>query len=296
MTIKLGIIGISDGNGHPFSWSAIFNGYNKKNMKDCGYPIISNYLNKQKWPESQIKDAKVVSIWTQDYEISKKISNSSLIPNISKNIEELVNKVDAVLLARDDFENHIEFIKPCLKKGIPIYVDKPIAVSLKDLSYIYSLEKYSGQIFTCSALRYSEELSKKNINRNKIGKILRIEGYTPKSWEKYAIHIIEPVLNIIDQNGKIINCKRFKYRETTKLDLAWSSGIHTSFHTLGNIKSSLYLKVIGNKGSQKLEFTNTFQSFKAALQDFIDGIKEKDCKSEKEYNYQVVDILERGLS
>ena len=25
--LKLGIIGISNGNGHPYSWSAIFNGY-----------------------------------------------------------------------------------------------------------------------------------------------------------------------------------------------------------------------------------------------------------------------------
>ena len=26
MTLKLGIIGLSEGNGHPYSWSAIFNG------------------------------------------------------------------------------------------------------------------------------------------------------------------------------------------------------------------------------------------------------------------------------
>ena len=47
--LKIGIIGSSDGNGHPYSWSAIFNGYNKKIMEDCEFPAISNYLNKQKF-------------------------------------------------------------------------------------------------------------------------------------------------------------------------------------------------------------------------------------------------------
>jgi len=31
--IKLGIIGTSQGNGHPYSYSAIFNGYNKNEVK-----------------------------------------------------------------------------------------------------------------------------------------------------------------------------------------------------------------------------------------------------------------------
>ena len=39
--LKIGIIGSSDGNGHPYSWSAIFNGYNKKLWK------IVNFLQFQ---------------------------------------------------------------------------------------------------------------------------------------------------------------------------------------------------------------------------------------------------------
>ena len=64
--INLGIIGSSEGNGHPYSWSAIFNGYNKKIMENCGYPSIPRYLEKQKFPNDQIKEAKVTHIWTQN--------------------------------------------------------------------------------------------------------------------------------------------------------------------------------------------------------------------------------------
>ena len=55
--IRLGMIGMNDGNGHPYSWSAICNGYDPIEMEKCSFPIIPNYLNKQKWPESKIENA-----------------------------------------------------------------------------------------------------------------------------------------------------------------------------------------------------------------------------------------------
>ena len=39
------MIGYNEGNGHPYSYSAIFNGYNRKELlKKCPYPIIKKYL------------------------------------------------------------------------------------------------------------------------------------------------------------------------------------------------------------------------------------------------------------
>ena len=33
--IRLGMIGMNDGNGHPYSWSAIFNGYDPIEMENA---------------------------------------------------------------------------------------------------------------------------------------------------------------------------------------------------------------------------------------------------------------------
>ena len=124
--INLGVIGLSKGNGHPYSWSAIFNGYDKNKMKSCGYPAIPNYLNKQKFPDAQIKEGSVTHIWTQDINLSKHIASAALIGNIVSDYKELIENVDAILLARDDAENHFEFAKPFLK-----YIDFPINESKK---------------------------------------------------------------------------------------------------------------------------------------------------------------------
>ena len=34
MILNLGVIGLSEGNGHPYSWSAIFNGYDSVEMDE----------------------------------------------------------------------------------------------------------------------------------------------------------------------------------------------------------------------------------------------------------------------
>jgi hypothetical protein len=38
---------MTEGNGHPYSWSAMFNGFNPERMKNCPFPVIPAYLNKQ---------------------------------------------------------------------------------------------------------------------------------------------------------------------------------------------------------------------------------------------------------
>ena len=44
---RLGAIGLSPGNGHPYSWAAIFNGYDTASMADCPFPAIPEYLATQ---------------------------------------------------------------------------------------------------------------------------------------------------------------------------------------------------------------------------------------------------------
>ncbi len=43
--IKIGIIGMSPGNAHPYSWSAIINGcFDGNEISKVGYPAVSHYL------------------------------------------------------------------------------------------------------------------------------------------------------------------------------------------------------------------------------------------------------------
>ena len=59
--LNFGIIGISKGNGHPFSFSEIINGINKdKFKKNCNYNVIKKYIFKNKVPNKKLININVV--------------------------------------------------------------------------------------------------------------------------------------------------------------------------------------------------------------------------------------------
>ena len=299
MTLKLGVIGLSEGNGHPYSWGAILNGYNAEAMEMCGFPVIPRYLEQQSWPESRIQGAEVVSVWTQDEKLSQMVSIAARIPNIAAVPEDMIGEVDAILLARDDAENHFELASPFLKAGLPVYIDKPIALSLADLNKLYELEQYAGQIFTCSALRYSNELMLSCGDRQEIGDIRQIVAFTPKSWAKYAVHIIEPVLNMLPESDEPVRfrggmLKRFSDDSAGTLTVDWRSGIQTSFFATGDGVTSISIRIVGTKGFKDLVFSDSFSAFKSALEIFLEGVRSRSEASPKAFNKLVVTLLEKG--
>ena len=77
----------------------------------------------------------------------QKIASSALIDNVVENYKDLIGNVDAVILARDDAENHFSFASLFLKEGMPIFIDKLLALSISDAKKIFNLQIYDGQIF-----------------------------------------------------------------------------------------------------------------------------------------------------
>lgn len=299
MNLKLGIIGLSEGNGHPYSWSAIFNGYDPEAMELCGFPTIPRYLEKQSWPECRIDGAEVVAVWTQNETLSKKIAKAGRIPKVVSMPEEMLGIVDAVLLARDDAENHLELAAPFINAGLPIYIDKPIALSVSALNKLYELEQYPGQIFTCSALRYSTELMLSQEDRVELGEIRQIVAFTPNSWEKYAVHIVEPVLRMLPELDEPMTVSAptpssIERGRPGTLLVSWRSGVQTAFFATGDGLTSIHVQVIGTKSSRYLSFTDSFSAFKAALEAFVDGIQNREVASSRLFNTRVVELLERG--
>ena len=289
-TLKLGIIGLSAGNGHPYSWSAIFNGYEPTYMEDCGFPVIPRYLEKQKFPDDCIPGATVTHIWTQDKKLSEHIAKASKIEHIVDNLEDMIGSVDAILLARDDSENHFAMAKPFIEANLPIYIDKPLAISRKEAEKIYELERYEGQIFTCSALAYAPELT---LDQN-IGDIRYIDACVIKDWEKYAIHIIEPVLKLTGIQSNIVG-QSINYHNNCKTAIInWDNGMTTSFRTLNDCAFGIKIDIYGTKGMQTIEFKDTFNSFKNALNEFVQIINKKRANTSKALTLKAMEIIERG--
>ena len=67
--IRLAMLGMVDGNGHPYSWSAMFNGYDPAEMARCPYAGIPAYLDKEPKETLRIPNARVTHIWNSSLRI-----------------------------------------------------------------------------------------------------------------------------------------------------------------------------------------------------------------------------------
>jgi len=294
--IRLGMVGFSEGNGHPYSWSAIINGYNRELMEDCGFPVIPRYLEKQKFPDDALTSAHVSHIWTQDKRRTEHIANTTYIPNVLTDLSKMIGSVDAVLLARDDAETHFELAKPFIEAGLPIYIDKPLALSTVEAEQLFAAQKYPGQVYSCSALRYAEELGLSQEAKSAIGEIRIIQASVPKSWDKYAVHIIEPALLLVPDKGKLINShiQEGLSGNLRQLAVEYENGVIFQFSAMGSVATPISIKVFGTQGWKELIFSNAFAAFRTALDEFLAGIRMRDVRIKPEFMLEVVSLIQMG--
>ena len=297
MTIRLGIIGLSPGNGHPYSWAAICNGYDNLHMEKSGFPSIPEYLRKQSWPDAQLNGVQVTHVWTQNEIESHKIAKASLVKTVVQHPEDMIGEIDALLLARDDAQNHRRYAEPFLKEGLPVYIDKPIALSVKEFNELHSLQQQPGQIFSCSALRFAKELELTADEKQRLGKLRFIQGFTPKYWETYSIHLIDPLLAMLGHDAlpELLFCGPVSDRGRL-LALRWPHG-GPDVHLMagGDIPSPIQFRVVGELGETILTFTDSFTAFKNALAEFVSGVHEGCSRLPEAFNRRAVQIIQMGL-
>jgi len=294
--LKLGVIGMSEGNGHPYSWSAIFNAYDPAYMKDCPFPVIPDYLSKQNFPQDSLHHlGSVTHVWSQDRKISEHIAASSNITNVVNSLEEMVGNVDAVLLARDDAANHYEMALPFLKAGIPIFIDKPLAIKISEAEKIWAAQQRPNQVFSCSSLRFAKELMLTAEEKEKIGPIKLVEGSVMKYWETYAIHILEPLVSQLPDRGSLQEVKSISIATHKQVVVQWQN-VTGYFKTTGNIPSPLEIKFFGEKGNITKTFSDSFNAFKNSLIAFVDVVHDPTKNISQQETLELVTILEKGLA
>ncbi|MBI4903029.1 MAG: Gfo/Idh/MocA family oxidoreductase [Acidobacteria bacterium] len=169
-------------------------------------------------------------------------------------IPELCRRVDAVLLLSVDGRKHLEQARPVLQAKKPIFIDKPMAGSLKDAREIVKLARASGTpLFSASSQRYSSEILALKANP-KPGTILGaftwgpapIEPYLPDLFW-YGIHSIEALYALMGPG-----CESVTRTHTPAIDLLvakWKDGRIGTVRGIREGAKSYGAVVFGSQGN-----------------------------------------------
>lgn len=270
--IRLAMLGMIEGNGHPYSWSAIVNGYDETAMARCPFAAIPKYLAASR-DQIGIPGATVTHVWTDRPEQAAPVAAAAKIPHVLGRPEEAIGAVDAVLIATDDGADHAWRARPFIEAGLPVFIDKPLATTLDELQTFVRWHQAGARLLSTSAARYDPGLDDLRSALPSLGELRWIGAVTIKSWERYGIHRLEPIFTLLGPGFDSIALGPRSGRTETAL-LIHRSGVQVSLVVAEDAVSSFrHLRTVGSHAFHDAVLGNTFVAFKRQLVSFVDFVR-----------------------
>jgi predicted dehydrogenase len=168
-------------------------------------------------------------------------------------IEQLLSKVDVVLLESVDGRPHLSQATPVLKAGKPLFIDKPLAASLDDVRKIVQLSRETGTpFFSTSSSRFHSDIPRLRTKPG-VGKVTKVQGsYVMSKLEFhpdlffYGIHGVEPLYAVMGTG-----CVRVSRKMENGADVTtgkWKDGRIGIYHALAKGEKLPLVRIWGTDG------------------------------------------------
>lgn len=269
MTLRIGILGFSEGNGHPLSFSAIINGYDDRAFATVGWPVIHSYLGKRSPDEFGFADVAVTHLWTPDRVQADGFAAACRIGRVVDDPAEMIGAVDAVMLLRDDPASHRALAEPFLRHGLSVFVDKPLCVTAEDLAF-FRPHLESGRLMSCSGLRFAAELDGVRASRASFGEIKLVRASVVVDWARYGIHMLEAVMGALDVRPIAVQ-RHVAPHESVAVSL--DNGALLLIDALGAVPKTFTIDIYGTKRIERVEIADNFSAFRRTIGHFVDQVR-----------------------
>jgi virulence factor len=128
--------------------------------------------------------------------------------------EDLLGKVDGVLIESNEGGRHRRHAEIFLPRGIPCFIDKPFTCSVEDARAIARMAAEAGvPVFSSSSLRYALEIQQLRAEEEQLGKVLGADAYSPASLHPrnpglfhYGIHAVETLYALMGPGCEAVWC------------------------------------------------------------------------------------------
>ena len=236
--IRVGMIGLD--TSHVTAFTSRFNDPKSKNHVP-GVKVVAAFKGgSPDIPSSAGRVDKFTQILVEDYGVK-----------LYDTVEEMCKHVDAVMLESVDGRPHLEQVRPVFAAKKPVFIDKPVAGSLKDAVEIYKLAKESGvPCWSSSSLRYYPGVVE--VAEADVGGVRGAFSYGPCTIDPhhpdlfwYGIHPTESLFTVLGTGVETVS--RVHTEDTDVVTGTWSGGRIGVLYGLRNQKTAYKVTKFGTK-------------------------------------------------
>jgi predicted dehydrogenase len=215
--------------------------------------------------------------------------------------EEMIGKVDGMLIESQEGAAHWERARPFLEAGIPCYVDKPFACGVADARKMMELAAAKKvPIFSSSSLRYATEL----VDFVSEGKLQGAVAYGPAHLNDkdvtrnpglyhYGIHAVEVLYTLMGPGCRQVACTHEK--DVDIVTGVWKDGRAATVRGRRGPNSDAYgFTAFGDKGVQHVPI-DTKYIYRDLLRKIVEMFETKKAPLDVAVTVEIVAFIEAAL-
>lgn len=206
--IRIGIIGAE--NSHTVNFGKMFN-------IDKKFPGVE-----------------VTHLWGETDEFASKAAEKGKIPNIVKDPNEMLGKINALIVDHRHAKFHLEAATPFVKAGIPTFVDKPFCYRVEEgKAFLKMARKMGTPVTSFSSIAQSDSTYDIKNQLETISGINHVVRYGPVDLDSqyggvffYGVHLLQPLMFMFGED--IMRVKISRDGKKGSAGLVFKSGLYAT--------------------------------------------------------------------
>ena len=172
------------GSNHGTAFATAYNGYDDEKARQYEWTFVR--------ASRRLEGATVVKVWDPHKEWAERLADVCNIPEVCDTSDECAEGVDAVVIVDDGSCKQADYGITPLCKGIPTYIDKPIARTGKRAKEIIDIAKETGTaLMSASSLRFVPDVVNLAKEVPSLGEIHLATTICGNELVYYGIHALE---------------------------------------------------------------------------------------------------------
>lgn len=223
-------------------------------------------------------EIEVAGVYSEDMSAAEKL-NKDFGVQIMPSSDSLAGKTDGIMITARHGDNHLKYARAYLPYGIPMFIDKPITISVKEADeLVETAKKYGVRLCggsTCGYVAEAEYLASL-VKSEKLGEIVGGSLLCPFDPESvyggfyfYAQHLVQIMLKVFGTDIKYVNATA---QERAVSVIAGYGGFDVTCSYVEN-EYYYYISVFGKKTAESKFLTVNEQSFCHELNEMRDLLK-----------------------